>query len=89
MNDLEALTKPVTVKIRENLLPDTDTLEFVCNEGERDAANIAEMQANVKKTAEEKETPKKTPPTDDGVSRPNYQRFDSGAAIRNEIPSTL
>ena len=60
MNDLEALTKPVTVKIRENLLPDTDTLEFVCNEGERDAANIAEMQANVKK-AEERETPKETP----------------------------
>jgi hypothetical protein len=48
----------VTVKIRENLLPDTDILEYVCNEGERDTANIAEVQANVKKAAEAKETPK-------------------------------
>ncbi len=55
VDDPEALTKPVTVKIRENLLPDTDILEYVCNEGERDAANIAEVQANVKKTAESKE----------------------------------
>jgi hypothetical protein len=61
VDDPEALTKPVTVKIRENLLPDTDTLEFICNEGERDAANIAEVQSNLKKAAEGKETPKEDP----------------------------
>jgi len=61
VDDPEALTKPVTVKIRENLLPDTDTLEFICNEGERDAANIAEVQSNLKKAAEAKETPKEKP----------------------------
>ena len=58
VDDPEALTKPVTVKIRENLLPDTDILEYVCNEGERDTANIAEVQANVKKAAEAKDAPK-------------------------------
>ena len=58
IDDPEALTKPVTVKIRENLLPDTDILEYVCNEGERDAANISEVQTNLKKAAESKEAPK-------------------------------
>ncbi len=33
VDDPEAFTKPVTVKIRENLLPDTDILEYICNEG--------------------------------------------------------
>jgi hypothetical protein len=58
VDDSEALTKPVTVKIRENLLPDTDILEYVCNEGERDAANISEVQTNLKKAAESKEASK-------------------------------
>lgn len=55
--DPEALTKPVTVKIRENLLPDTDILEYVCNEGERDTENISEVQANQKKAAESPKAP--------------------------------
>ena len=59
--DPEALTKPVTVKIRENLLPDTDILEYVCNEGERDTVNIADAQAFSKKAAEAKEVPKENP----------------------------
>jgi hypothetical protein len=58
VDDPEVLTKPVTVKIRENLLPNTDILEYVCNEGERDAAFISEVNANVKKAAESKEAPK-------------------------------
>ena len=48
LDDPEVFTKPVTVKIRENLLPDTDILEYVCTEGERDAANISEVNASLK-----------------------------------------
>jgi len=33
-------TRPITVKVTEILLPDSDVLETVCNENEKDAAHI-------------------------------------------------
>jgi hypothetical protein len=41
VEDPEVLTKPVTVKFMENLIPNSDILEYFCSEGERDSANIA------------------------------------------------
>lgn len=41
VEDPETLTRPVTVKFTENLIPDTDVLENFCAEGERDSASIA------------------------------------------------
>jgi hypothetical protein len=33
-------TKPFTIKVTEVLLPDTDILESVCNENEKDRARM-------------------------------------------------
>jgi len=40
VSDPVMLTKPVTVKITEMLLPTSDMVEYICAEGERDAANM-------------------------------------------------
>jgi hypothetical protein len=38
------LTKPVTVKVTEVLLPKSDMVEYFCTEGERDAANMSAVR---------------------------------------------
>ena len=40
VDDPVTLTKPVTVKFTENLIPNSDILEYFCAEGERDAGFI-------------------------------------------------
>ena len=40
IDDPVMYTKPFTVKVTEILLPDSDVLETVCNENEKDAAHI-------------------------------------------------
>jgi hypothetical protein len=40
INDPKAYTKPWTVLERFQLLPDTDLLEFVCNENNRDLEHL-------------------------------------------------
>jgi hypothetical protein len=52
------LTKPVTVKVTENLLPNSDMVEYFCTEGERDAANMSAVRAATQKAA--------TPPSNPG-----------------------
>jgi len=49
--DPEMLTKPVTVKVTEVLLPKSDTMEYFCTEGERDASNMAAVRAATQKAA--------------------------------------
>jgi hypothetical protein len=36
IDDVKAYTRPWTVTLHLHLLPDTELLEFVCNENERD-----------------------------------------------------
>ena len=43
------LTKPVTVKVTENLLPTSDMVEYFCTEGERDAANMSAIREATRK----------------------------------------
>jgi hypothetical protein len=45
VNDPVMLTKPVTVKVTEILLPNSDMVEYFCAEGERDAANMSAIRA--------------------------------------------
>ena len=40
VDDPEMYTKPFTIKVTELLLPDTDILESVCNENEKDRARL-------------------------------------------------
>jgi len=40
VDDPVMLTKPVTVKVTEMLLANSDMVEYICAEGERDAANM-------------------------------------------------
>jgi hypothetical protein len=40
IDDPKAYTKPWTVTVPAVLLPDTDLLEFVCNENERDLPHM-------------------------------------------------
>jgi hypothetical protein len=40
VDDPEMYTKPFTIKVTELLLPDTDILESVCNENEKDRAHL-------------------------------------------------
>ena len=40
IDDVKAYTKPWTVTLHLHLLPDTEILEFVCNENERDVRHI-------------------------------------------------
>ncbi len=42
--DPEMLTKPVTVRVTEILLPMSDMVEYFCTEGERDSANMSAVR---------------------------------------------
>ena len=39
-DDPKAYTKPWTAELHPELIPDTDLLEFVCNENERDVPHL-------------------------------------------------
>jgi hypothetical protein len=41
IEDPKILTKPVTFKVTELLLPDSDILESFCNENEKDRPHLA------------------------------------------------
>lgn len=45
------LTKPVTVKVTELLLPNSDMVEYFCAEGERDAGNMSAVHAATQKAS--------------------------------------
>lgn len=47
--DPEMLTKPVTVRVTENLIPGSDMIEYFCTEGERDAVNMTAVRAATQK----------------------------------------
>jgi len=51
VTDPVMLTKPVTVKVTEILLPTSDMVEYVCAEGERDAANMSAIREATRKAA--------------------------------------
>ena len=51
VTDPTMLTKPVTVKVTEILLPKSDMVEYFCAEGERDAANMSAIREATKKAA--------------------------------------
>ncbi|HKV04068.1 MAG TPA: hypothetical protein VJO53_03050 [Candidatus Acidoferrales bacterium] len=51
VDDPVMLTKPVTVKVTEILLPTSDMLEYFCTEGERDAAIMTGIRAATQKAA--------------------------------------
>ena len=40
IDDPKMYTRPFTIKVTELLLPDTDILESVCNENEKDRAHL-------------------------------------------------
>jgi hypothetical protein len=40
VDDPKLYTKPFTIEVTEILLPDSDVLETVCNENERDRAHL-------------------------------------------------
>ncbi len=40
VDDPKAYTKPWTVKLNQSLMVDTDLLEYVCTEGERDSSHM-------------------------------------------------
>ena len=42
IEDSKYLTRPVTVKIAFRLIPDSDVLEFVCAENERDVVHLSQ-----------------------------------------------
>jgi hypothetical protein len=48
IDDPVMLTKPVTVKVTEILLPTSDMVEYFCAEGERDAENMSAIRATQK-----------------------------------------
>ena len=51
IDDPTMLTKPVTVKVTEILLPNSDMVEYFCAEGERDAENMSAVREAAKKAA--------------------------------------
>ncbi|HMD48841.1 MAG TPA: hypothetical protein VKG79_07075 [Bryobacteraceae bacterium] len=51
VDDPVMLTKPVTVRVTEILLPTSDMVEYFCAEGERDAANMSAIREATKKAA--------------------------------------
>jgi len=51
IDDPVMLTKPVTVKVAEILLPTSDMVEYFCTEGERDAANMNAIREATRKAA--------------------------------------
>jgi hypothetical protein len=40
VDDPKAYTRPWTVKLTENLVPDTDLLDYICVENEKDATHL-------------------------------------------------
>jgi hypothetical protein len=40
IDDPKAYTKPWTAELRPQLIPDTELMEFVCNENERDLRHL-------------------------------------------------
>jgi hypothetical protein len=40
VDDPKAYTKPWTVTVRQKIWVDTELIEFICNEGERDAVHL-------------------------------------------------
>ena len=40
VEDPKAYTKPFTVRVNHRLMPDTDLIEFVCNENEKSDAHL-------------------------------------------------
>ena len=52
------LTKPVTVKVTDILLPTSDMVEYFCTEGERDSVNMSAVRAATQNAA----TPKPATP---------------------------
>jgi len=40
LDDSKTFTKPVTISLDVNYVPDTEMLEYVCNENERDSAHL-------------------------------------------------
>ena len=40
IDDPKTYTKPVTILVKNRLVPDTEILEYFCNEGERDLAHF-------------------------------------------------
>jgi hypothetical protein len=40
LNDPKTFTKPVTIALNVNFVPDTEMLEYVCNENEKDAVHL-------------------------------------------------
>jgi hypothetical protein len=41
IDDLKMYTRPFTVKATEVLIPDSDILELICNENEKDRTHLA------------------------------------------------
>ena len=41
VDDPKAYTKPFTIKLTQQLLPDTDVLEYFCTENEKDVQHLA------------------------------------------------
>jgi len=52
------LTKPVTVKVTELLLPGSDMVEYFCAEGEQDAANMSAIRTATQKAPTPPVTPR-------------------------------
>lgn len=51
VTDPVMLTKPVTVKVTEMLLPNSDMVEYICAEGEKDAENMSAIREATRKAA--------------------------------------
>jgi hypothetical protein len=61
VDDPVMLTKLVTVKVTEILLPTSDMVEYFCAEGERDAANMSAIRGATQKAAPPAGRPPKSP----------------------------
>lgn len=59
IDDPTMLTKPVSVKVTDILLPTSDMVEYFCAEGERDAANMSAIRAATKNAAAPAPDPKR------------------------------
>jgi hypothetical protein len=46
IDDPQMYTRPLTIKVTQNLQPDTDILEYFCNENERDRAHSSAREQN-------------------------------------------
>ena len=46
IDDPKIYTKPFSVKLTELLLPDSDILEYFCNENERDGSHSGKMSGS-------------------------------------------